>query len=95
MGVALSQLLPRMRCEIADQQPPAGSQNTRRFLYRGIANRSFERSFQLAEHVKVTGAELKNGLLDIELKREVPEAMKPRRILVNQDQVVDSRSKAA
>jgi molecular chaperone IbpA len=50
------------------------------FLYRGIAGRSFKRQFQLADHVQVSGALLRNGLLVIELKREVPEAMKPRRI---------------
>jgi molecular chaperone IbpA len=52
----------------------------REFLYRGIANRSFERRFQLADHVKVKGADLENGLLHIELQRELPERMKPRTI---------------
>jgi len=55
----------------------------RQFLHQGIAGRSFERRFQLAEHVKVAGASLVNGLLDIELKREIPEAKKPRRIAIN------------
>ena len=50
------------------------------YLHRGIAGRAFERRFQLADHVKVTGAGLKNGLLTIDLKREIPEEMKPRRI---------------
>jgi molecular chaperone IbpA len=50
------------------------------YLYRGIAGRSFKRQFQLADHVKVTGAHLHNGLLVVELVRELPEAMKPRRI---------------
>lgn len=50
------------------------------FLYRGIANRAFERRFQLADYVKVEEARLENGLLHIDLVREVPEAMKPRRI---------------
>ena len=57
----------------------------RKFLHQGIAGRSFERRFQLAEHVKVTGASLTNGLLDVELAREVPEAMKPRKIAINSD----------
>jgi len=52
----------------------------REFLYRGIANRSFERRFQLADHVRVVSARLENGLLHIDLKREIPEQMKPRRI---------------
>jgi molecular chaperone IbpA len=49
-------------------------------LHRGIATRAFKQSFSLADHVKVTGASLENGLLTIELKREVPEELKPRRI---------------
>ncbi|RIY02557.1 molecular chaperone [Aureimonas flava] len=52
------------------------------FLYRGIAGRAFERRFQLAEHVEVKGASLKNGLLHIDLARIVPEALKPRRIAI-------------
>ncbi|HSO41765.1 MAG TPA: Hsp20 family protein [Rhodospirillales bacterium] len=51
-----------------------------RYLYRGIAGRSFKRQFQVADHVKVIGASLNNGLLIIDLVREIPEAMKPRRI---------------
>ena len=50
------------------------------FLYRGIATRSFERRFNLADHVRVSGARLDNGLLHIELEREIPEAMKPKTI---------------
>ena len=50
------------------------------YLYRGIANRSFERKFNLADHIEVSGADLKNGLLTISLVKEVPEAMKPRSI---------------
>ena len=50
------------------------------FIYRGIANRSFERRFALADHIQVRGADLKDGLLAIELVREIPEAMKPRKI---------------
>jgi len=50
------------------------------FLYRGIAGRSFKRQFQLADHVVVKSAHLHNGLLVVDLKRELPEAMKPRRI---------------
>jgi len=49
-------------------------------LHRGIATRAFRQTFNLADHVKVTGADLENGLLTVELKREVPEALKPRRI---------------
>ncbi|TVS00920.1 MAG: molecular chaperone [Rhodospirillales bacterium] len=52
------------------------------YLHRGIAGRSFKRQFQLADHVKVVGANLHNGLLTIDLVRELPEAMKPRRIAI-------------
>ena len=50
------------------------------YIYRGIANRSFERRFALADHIQVRGADLKDGLLSIDLVREIPEAMKPRKI---------------
>jgi len=52
------------------------------FIYRGIANRSFERRFALADHIQVKSADLKDGLLAIDLVREIPEAMKPRKIAV-------------
>ncbi len=52
----------------------------RTFLHRGIATRAFERRFQLADHVRVTGASHNDGMLHIDLVREVPEALKPRRI---------------
>lgn len=58
------------------QEPEKGVE----YLHRGIAQRPFEHRFQLADHVKVVGAKLVNGLLDVELVREVPEAMKPRKI---------------
>lgn len=56
--------------------------NAASYLHRGIATRPFERRFDLADHIKVTGAGLENGLLYVELVREVPEAMKPRSIKV-------------
>ncbi len=52
------------------------------YLYRGIATRAFERRFDLADHIRVNGARLENGLLFVELVREVPEAMKPRSIKI-------------
>ena len=54
----------------------------RNFLHRGIAARNFERKFQLAEHVRVASARLENGLLHVDLVRELPEAMKPRKIAI-------------
>ena len=59
-------------------------------LYKGIAERTFERSFQLADHVVVKSASLANGLLHVDLVREVPEAMKPRAIpIVSSDKMLD------
>ena len=55
----------------------------REFLYRGISTRQFKRQFSLADYVQVRGASFDNGLLKVELVREVPEAMKPRRIAIN------------
>ena len=79
------------------------------YLHRGIATRSFERRFNLADHVRVVGATLENGLLHIDLEREIPEAMKPRTIRIgksstrlldaekksNQKKVVESKDQAA
>jgi molecular chaperone IbpA len=53
------------------------------YLHRGIAGRAFERRFTLADHIRVSGASLVNGLLHVDLVREVPEAMKPRQIKIN------------
>jgi len=60
----------------------AKSDDERKFLHRGIAGRAFERRFELADHIRVSGASLVNGLLHVELVREVPEAMKPRSIKI-------------
>ncbi len=64
------------------------------FLYRGIATRSFERRFNLADHVRVTGARLDNGLLHIDLERELPEVMRPRTIEIEAARpLIESESK--
>jgi molecular chaperone IbpA len=68
--------------ERRNRAEPNGGEQQRQVLHRSIASRSFERRFELADHVKVTGADLADGLLTIELKREIPEAMRPRRIEV-------------
>jgi molecular chaperone IbpA len=67
------------------------------FLYQGIAGRSFERRFQLAENVEVRGAKLENGLLHVELERIIPEEQKPRRIPINggEMKVIEGKAKAA
>ena len=61
------------------------------YLHRGIAERGFERRFQLADHVIVESADLKNGLLVISLKRELPEALKPRKIEINEPNLIQSK----
>jgi len=69
----------------------------RKYLHRGIANRNFERTYQLADYVRVNGAELKDGLLHVDLVREVPEAMKPRRIEIRgqDDKLIENKVEAA
>ena len=62
----------------------------RTYLHRGIATRAFERRFQLADHVRVTGASHADGMLHIDLVREVPEALKPRRIEIAKEESVET-----
>lgn len=64
----------------------------REYLYQGIAYRSFERKFQLADHVKVNGASLANGILSVELYKEVPEAMKPKKIAINGQKTLEQQN---
>ena len=71
---------------VKGEKKPAAETGQTEVLYRGIAARAFERRFQLAEHVKVVGAKLANGLLTIELQREIPEEKKPRAIPVTTGQ---------
>ena len=66
---------------VAGKQPDPSAE--RKFLHRGSACRAFRRTFQLADHVKLQGAELVNGLLHVDLAREIPEALKPRKIAIN------------
>ncbi len=75
----------------ASETKPAENDNAPKteILHQGIAARAFERRFQLAEHVQVTGADLSNGLLHIDLVHEVPEARKPRRIEIGSPRTVD------
>ena len=68
------------RLTIRGEKRTNDEEKTGDVLYKGIAERTFERSFQLADHVHVKGANLENGLLHVDLVREIPEAMKPRTI---------------
>jgi molecular chaperone IbpA len=64
----------------------AANDDARRFLHRGLAERNFERRFQLADYVVVTEAKLADGLLSIDLRRELPEALKPRKVEISSPQ---------
>ena len=68
---------------IKGAKAPVSDDKTREFLHRGIAERAFELRFQLAEYVEVSGASLENGLLHVELKRQLPESKKARTIAIN------------
>jgi len=62
----------------------------KKYVYQGIAERDFERKFQLADYVKVVGATMENGLLHIDLERETPEAMQPRKIAINGKKLLEN-----
>lgn len=66
--------------------------STKAYLHRGIATRSFERKFSLADHVKVVGAELADGLLTLKLVREIPEESKPRKISINNGTLIEGKT---
>ena len=67
----------------------AGEESATEYLHRGIATRAFERRFQLADHIRVGQAHLDHGLLKIDLVRELPEALKPRKIAISGAQAAD------
>lgn len=74
----------------------AANDDARKFLHRGLAERNFERRFQLADYVIVTDAALDNGLLSVSLKRELPEALKPRTIAISTgEKLIEGKSKKA
>lgn len=83
---------------VRGEKLPREESEARAYLHQGIAARAFERRFQLADYVNVTSAKFENGLLHIDLLREVPEAKKPRRIEIAaapaQDKVVEGVAKA-
>lgn len=77
---------------VTGKQVQDETQAERVYLHRGIAARAFERRFQLADHVKVIGASMKDGLLHVDLKREVPEAKKPRAIKIEHGDVLKTKT---
>lgn len=78
--------------KVRGEKPKTDSQPT--YLHRGIATRDFEHKFQLADHVKVTKAKLENGLLEIQLEREVPEALKPKKVNIesNENKLIEKKA---
>ncbi|MEL6608073.1 MAG: Hsp20 family protein [Pseudomonadota bacterium] len=70
----------------------ADDASDRKYLHRGIATRAFSRRFHLADHVRVSGASHENGMLHIDLVREVPEALKPRRIEINAPKAIEGET---
>ena len=68
----------------------AEGKDQKKYLYQGIAERNFERRFQLGDYIKVVGAELENGLLYINLEREIPDALKPRKIEITSGKLLES-----
>lgn len=73
----------------------AEDKTERQYLHQGIAARNFERRFQLADHVRVQNANIENGLLHIDLVRELPEAMKPRTIEINSGGLIEGKKQHA
>ena len=71
------------------------SENEKNYLYRGIAERDFRRQFKLDNYIKVTNAALENGLLQINLEREIPDEMKPRKIPINQRDISNQALRSA
>ncbi|WP_418641830.1 Hsp20 family protein [Vibrio chaetopteri] len=65
------------------------AEEEKKYVYQGIAERDFERKFQLADYVKVVGASMENGLLHIDLEREIPEAMQPRKIAIGGNTLIE------
>ena len=63
------------------------------YLHRGIAERAFERRFQLADHVRANGAVIENGLLHVDLVRELPEALKPRKIAIGGAKMISEKAR--
>ncbi len=78
---------------ITGTKAAANDKANRKFLHQGIAERNFERKFQLGDHVKVIGAFMENGLLHVDLEREIPEALKPRKIAINGKSLLNDKDK--
>ena len=71
---------------------PEAEKDAAKVLHQGIARRNFQRRFELADYIKVTGANMENGMLYVDLEREVPEEMKPRRIEIQSGNVLEHKA---
>lgn len=76
---------------ISARKAETNEEEGKTYLHRGIAERSFEKRFQLADHVVVTGASVENGMLHVDLVREMPEALKPRKIEINTGKTIEAK----
>jgi molecular chaperone IbpA len=76
---------------VSVRKAPQEDEQAKSYLHRGIAQRGFEKRFQLADHVRVTNASYENGLLHIDLVREVPEALRPRRIEISGTKTIEAK----
>ena len=76
--------------QFAESRSKSTREENKNFIYQGIAERNFERKFQLADYVKVVGASMENGLLHIDLVREIPEAMQPRKIAIGGNNLIEN-----
>ena len=79
------------RLSVKGSKEADDAKSAREYLYQGIAERNFERRFQLADHVRVEHAHIENGLLHIDLIREIPEAMKPKKIEISQSKLIQNK----
>ena len=84
-GFELSELNINVEKGVLTVRGKKTNEKERKYLHQGIANRTFERKFNLADYIEVTNADLNNGLLVISLAKEIPEAMKPKSIAINQN----------
>ena len=94
-GADLSIEVKENTLTIRGNKQSSGDEESDNLIYQGIAERNFERNFQLADHVQIKGASLENGLLQVDLLRVVPEAMKPRTIPITTAKKVVLEGKAA
>lgn len=90
LDIVLHDNVLNVKGKIEKEETSKVTSDEERYLHRGIAMRSFEQRFQLADHIEVIGADMKNGLLNIDLIREIPEKLKPRKITIKDNEVIEN-----